>query len=222
MKECAPIQENSHAAFDIIRSHGVLHTLPPNLEIFRQGQIIGGVYLLEKGEVKIGRTEYCGNDVVIEIAEPVQILGIASVLSLAPAAVTATTLTTCYAISVNTRLFLTLVEQNPDLAKSLLRLVSEYSCEQVIRHAWLGTASSRQRLASILLRYISPRIPHSNGKIRVHLPLKKSDIAGLLAVRPEQLSRLLAELVRKEVIEQERGRIHITNVEKLLQEAGGE
>jgi CRP-like cAMP-binding protein len=41
-----------------------------------------------------------------------------------------------------------------------------------------------------------------------------------LAVRPEQLSRLLAELAKKEVIEQERGWIIVTNLEKLLQEAG--
>ena len=221
MKEGMSIQENGHAAFDIIRSQGVLHTFPPKIEIFRQEQTIGGVYLLEKGEVKMARTEYSGNEVVIEIAEPVQILGITSVLSRLPAAVTATTLTTCSAISLNTRLFLTLVEQEPDLTKSLLRLVSEYSCEQVIRHAWLGTASSRQRLASFLLRYISPRIPHSNGKIRMHFSLKKTDIAGLLAVRPEQLSRLLAGLARNKVIEQERGWIIITNLEKLLQEAGG-
>jgi CRP-like cAMP-binding protein len=147
MKEGMPTKENGHTAFDIIRSHGVLHTFPPNIEIFRQEQIIGGVYLLEEGKVKMARTEYCGNEVVIEIAEAVQILGIASVISQLPATVTATTLTTCSAISLNTRLFLTLVEQEPDLTKSLLRLVSEYSCEQVIRHAWLGAASSRQRLA---------------------------------------------------------------------------
>jgi CRP-like cAMP-binding protein len=220
MKEGMPTKENGHTAFDIIRSHGVLHTFPPNIEIFRQEQIIGGVYLLEEGKVKMARTEYCGNEVVIEIAEAVQILGIASVISQLPATVTATTLTTCSAISLNTRLFLTLVEQEPDLTKSLLRLVSEYSCEQVIRHAWLGAASSRQRLASYLLRHISPRIPHSNGKIRIHIPIKKTDIAGLLAVRPEQLSRLLAELAKKEVIEQERGWIIVTNLEKLLQEAG--
>jgi CRP-like cAMP-binding protein len=220
MKEGMLIQENDHTAFDIIRSQGMLHTFPPNVEIFRQEQVIGVVYLLEQGKVKMTRTEYCGNEIVIDVAEPVQILGITSVLSQLPATVTATTLTTCCAISLDTRLFLTLVEQEPDLTKSLLRLISEYSCEQVIRHAWLGTAPSRQRLASFLLRYTSLSIPHSNGKIKINIPLKKVDIAGLLAVRPEQLSRLLAELARKGVIEQERGWIIVTNLEKLLQEAG--
>jgi CRP-like cAMP-binding protein len=215
-----PVQENGRTAFDILRSQGMLHTFPPNIEIFRQNQVIEGVYLLEKGRVKMARTEYCGNEIVIEIAEPVQILGITSVLSRLPAIATATTLTTCCAISLNTRLFLTLVEQEPDLTKSILRLVSEYSCEQVIRHAWLGTASSRQRLASFLLKYISSRIPHSNGKIRINMPLKKADIAGLLAVRPEQLSRLLADLAKKGVIEQERGWVIVTNLEMLLHEAG--
>jgi CRP-like cAMP-binding protein len=221
MKEGMPTKENGHTAFDIIRSQGMLHTFPPNTEIFRQEQVTGGVYLLEEGKVKMARTEYCGNEIVIEIAEPVQILGITSVLSRTPATVTATTLTTCSAVSLNTRMFLTLVEQEPDLTKSLLRLVSEYSCQQVFRHAWLGAASSRQRLASLLVSYISPRIPHSNGKIKIHMPLKKTDIAGLLAVRPEQLSRLLAGLAKNEIIEQERGWIIITNLEKLLQEAGG-
>lgn len=215
-----PIQENGHTAFDIIRSQGMLHTFPPNIEIFRQEQAIGGIYLLEQGKVKMSRTEYCGSGIVIEIAEPVRILGITSVLSGLPATVTATTLTTCCAISLDTRLFLTLLEQEPGLTKSLLRLISEYSCEQVIRHAWLGTASSRRRLASLLLRYISSRSPHSNGKIKIQIPLKRVDIAGLLAVRPEHLSRLLSELAKRGVIEQERGWIIVTNLEKLLQEAG--
>jgi len=221
MKEGMYTKENGHTAFDIIRSQGVLHTFPPNIEMFRQEQVTGGVYLLEEGKVKMARTEYCGNEIVVEIAEPVQILGITSVLSRAPAIVTATTLTTCSAIRLSAHRFLTLVDQEPDLTKSLLRLVSEYSCQQVSRYTRLGAASSRQRLASFLLSCVSPRIPHSNGKIKIHVPLKKADIAGLLAVRPEQLSRLLAGLTKNKVIEQERGWIIITNLEKLLQEAEG-
>jgi CRP-like cAMP-binding protein len=219
MKESMSLQEKNRVAFEVIRSQGVLHTFPPNIEIFRQEQAIVRVFLLEQGNVKLTRAEYGGNEMIVEISEPVHILGITSVLSRLPAAATATTLTTCIAFSLDAQLFLNLVEGEPDLTTCLLRIVSRCSYEQVIRYAKLGTTSSRHRLANYLLKHISNEIMSKNGRIRIHNPLKKVDMAGLLAVRPEQLSRLLAELKEKGIIEQERGWIVVTNLEKLIQEA---
>ena len=90
-----PIQREESFALEVIRSSGMLHTFPPNIELFRQGQLIQGVFLLEQGKVKMTRTEYCGNDMITEINEPGQLLGATSVLSQSPAVATATTLTTC-------------------------------------------------------------------------------------------------------------------------------
>jgi CRP-like cAMP-binding protein len=219
MKESITVQETDHTAFGIIRSEGVLHSIPPNMEIFRQEQVIREVILLEQGKVKMARTEYFGNEMIVEISEPMQILGITSALSGLPATVTATTLTMCRIFSLNAHLFRTLVEQKPDFAKCLLRLVSRYSHEQVIRYAQLGMTSSRYRLANFLLKHISYGIPHKNGRVRINIPFKKVDVASLLAVRPEHLSRLLAELKSKGVIEQERGWIIVTDLEKLRLEA---
>ena len=205
-------------AYEIIRSNGTLYKFPTNAELFRQEEPMQGVFLLDEGKVKMTRREYGGNPIIVEIDEPVRILGAISVLGQTPSVVTATTLTPCKIYSIPTRLFLNLTEQKADLTRSLLKLISQYASEQVVCRAQLGTTSSRNRLASLLLNYVSSGIRSKNGSIRINMPLKRVDIAGLLAVRPEQVSRLLAELKNKKVIELENGWIIVTDVEALIEE----
>ena len=119
------------------------------------------------------------------------------------------------------QLFLKLTEQEPSLTKSLLKLISQYSDNQTIRQAQLGTTPSRHRFAHILLSQVPSSIQDKDGKIKINMPLKKVDIAGLLAVRPEQVSRLLADFQNKGIIEQKQGWIVIADLEALTQEANG-
>ncbi|HKX32421.1 MAG TPA: Crp/Fnr family transcriptional regulator [Blastocatellia bacterium] len=216
-----PVPEEESVVFDLIRSQGIARTFRPNIELFQQGTVIEEVFVLERGMVKMARTEYSGKEMIIEISEPVQVLGALSILSQLPSAVTATTLTPCGAFSLYARSFLSFIEREPALTKALLKRISRYCCEQIVRQSQLGMTSSRYRLAHLLMNYVSLGIPIPGGRVKINIPLKKSDLAGLLAIRPEQLSRLLAELRNEGVIEQERGWIIVNDLEQLSQVAEG-
>jgi CRP/FNR family transcriptional regulator len=213
------VRQEMTALCDLLRSNGVSRTLSPNNDLFRQEEIIREVYLLDEGSIKMTRMEYTGNEMVIEICEAPYILGAIPILANAPSTVTATSLTKCSIYCISAHSFYSLIDKNLGLSKSFLRLISLYSSDLIVRQAQLGIIPSRCRLAKVLLSYLMSQGPHKNGIIKVNLPVKKADLAGLLAVRPEQLSRLLAVLESRKVIKQDDGWIIVLDLESLAREA---
>ena len=88
----------------------------------------------------------------------------------------------------------------------LIRLL----CEEVLSHAKklgvLGCASARERLRGFLSRLVPDICKPSGSKhqVKIHLPLKHKEIAQILAVTPEHLSRLLKEFEQDGFIKREK------------------
>jgi CRP-like cAMP-binding protein len=58
-------------------------------------------------------------------------------------------------------------------------------------------------------------LKEAQTEIRLHLPLKHWEIAELIAVTPEHLSRVLKRMEREGIMRREKGRTVIVNYQKL-------
>ena len=83
---------------------------------------------------------------------------------------------------------LTEVMECPRFASEMLAVLSRQlfdAIETAQSHALSGT----QRFARVLLRYAAA--PRTDGRLRLQLPARKAEVASLIDVSPEHLSRLL-------------------------------
>ena len=179
---------------DAIREVGSPQTLSAGIQLFRQGDPIRDIYLLEKGLVKFIRTEMNGREMITEIRSGRSLLGVTSVFASQPAPTTLITLVSCEVYRVPVKEFLYLEKMNSAFTHTLLERISCQRNEQTVRHSQISLISARTRLEQLLAQFMDEFGVKRNGQLHLCLPISKGDIAGLLAVTPQRLSVILAEM----------------------------
>jgi len=82
--------------------------------------------------------------------------------------------------------------------------------------ARISCLPAQERLADLLWELAHAlALPTSSGEILLRLPLKHWELAQLIAVTPEYLSRLLKNMQREGIVRQKKGLMIIQNVDKL-------
>jgi CRP-like cAMP-binding protein len=113
--------------------------------------------------------------------------------------------------------FLQRLQTDPEFAWKVHQIQSREVHEQL---NWLGEmacCSARSRLQNFFWRLTEAYNVQKDGKrSRVRLPLKQKEVAELIAVSPEHLSRLLHELSRDGLLQLRRGSIVIPNPQALV------
>lgn len=190
---------------------------PPGIELFKQESAPRDVYLIEDGLVKLTYVEQNARDFVVGLRTSGWTVGAASVILNRTYAFTATTLSACRLRRVSADAFLNLLNTNPVFDRYFHQMQSHELYEQVTQLARLKCLSARDKLEQLLSELIPVLAPKADeNKVRVKLPLKHREVAELIGVTPEHLSRVLREMQNEGLVSREKGWIKITDV-RLLQ-----
>lgn len=188
----------------------------PSTTLFVQGAPSGEVIYLERGLVKLIRLNENGQDFGIGLQSSGSLLGAASVIVQEPYPSTAVTVTKCVLIRIPADLFLELARTDEQLCWYL----HEFHSLEVHRHAGQLAAftqlSARQRFERLLLQLISstPATERQNS-MKLQLPLRHWEIAQLIGVRPEHLSRILQQVKQDGILHEENGCMIVSDIKKL-------
>jgi CRP-like cAMP-binding protein len=94
--------------------------------------------------------------------------------------------------------------------------LSQESHEHIVRASQLACLSARDRLEQLLSQFISAlRLRGQQREVRLRLPLKQLEIAGVIAVTPEHLCVILKRMQEEGMIRREKGWIIVTDPERL-------
>lgn len=220
LNETAAASGSSNKFLDSFPRRGELKDFPPDEELFRQGHPIRSICLLKDGLINLTYTNPQGQEMTTELRRAESILGAATVIAQRPAPVTAITFAPCRVYCLATEVFLMLVNTDAEFARAVLEVVSRQSYQQTLRYVSLATSSARARLAQTLLQFVPSAVPP--GELRLDLPGRRADLAKLLAIRPEHLSRQLGALEKAGVIRRGKGWIYVRSLEQLRREAEGD
>lgn len=202
--------------------HGHCH--PKDGYLFFQGDSADALYIVWMGRVKLIRHTDNGRDVVLEVLGPGQLLGEMAVLDGRPYSMTAQAVEDVAVVAVAKRDFFSLLER---YSKVSLAVISELSrrlrlSSEMVRS--LAVDRVDQRIARTLLRLaeLAGR-PHPSrpGAILVDMPLTRQDIAEMTGTTVETAIRTMSRFRRQGLISTIRGRVLITNIEALTEEASG-
>ncbi len=173
---------------------------PAAAMLFVEGQAPRGVYLICKGRVKLTMTSMEGKTVIVRIAQAGELLGLQSALSGDPFEVTAETLEPCQINFVRRESFLKLMKNNQEACVNAMHQLSSVyrgACQQ-IRYLAL-THSATEKLARFLLESAS-KGQETNQGVRFNLSLTHEEVAQIIGISRETVTRALTELRKKSLI----------------------
>jgi CRP-like cAMP-binding protein len=168
--------------------------------LFTEGQPASGVFVVEKGSVKLTVCSGRGKPLILGFFGPQSVLGLAAAILARSHESTAETMTTVTARFISREELLRQM-QSASAGLCVAELVSRllYSTVREIEALWL-TDSVEQRLARFLVSICPPR----NGCTRaVHLALELTheDIAQRIGVSRESVTRFLSRFKKRGILD---------------------
>ncbi len=173
---------------------------PSGAVLFVEGQAPRGVYMMCKGRVKLTMTSLEGKTVIVRIAAAGELLGLHSALSGDPFEVTAETLEPCQVNFIRREDFTKLMRNNHEACVNAMTQLSNFyrgACQQ-IRYLAL-THSATEKLARFLLESASKGQETKLG-VRFNLSLTHEEIAQIIGISRETVTRALTEMRNKMLI----------------------
>jgi len=190
--------------------------VPPYTTLFLQGNPPREVFHIERGLVKLMRLSAGGQELAIGLQSQDSLLGAASAIVKEPYPFTAITITSCALSRIPADLFLHHARTDEQFCWYLHEVHSREVHQQASQLVALKYLSARQRFERLLLQFLSSIPPHEKQtSMKVRLPLKHWEIAQLIGVRPEHLSRILQQIKREGVLHEEGGCMIVSDVRKL-------
>jgi len=178
---------------------------PGGTELFKQGAPAEYVYFLERGLVKISHMDPSGLEMIISINATKGSLMGASCAVLEKHFVTATVLTRTQLRHIPSAQFRSQLNRDVNMSWHIHQMHCRMLSALIVQRAQMASLSVRQRLEQLLWRLITTmELKRENGEVRLPLPLKYWEIAQLVMVTPEHLSRVVSALEREGLLIKEK------------------
>ena len=162
--------------------------------LFKQGEDNRSVFCVSSGLVALRSHHVDGASTLMRLAYPGEIIGYRSFLGKQPHQTEARALLPSRICTVTHRVAAGVVAQNAGamerLAQRCIREIDR-SHQRIISTA---TCSNKERLAELLRRLMVLHGRRNREMITMRLPLSRMDLADLIGVQPETMSRLIRRL----------------------------
>jgi CRP-like cAMP-binding protein len=184
--------------------------------LFSQGGPAREVLCVERGLVKLIRLGEDGQELVVGLRSQGSLLGAASAIVQESHPVTAVAVTGCSLRRIPTDLFLHLAETDRQFCWYLHQVHSREVHQQAGQLMALRYQPARQRFERLLLQLLTlTSLQEKPAPMKIRLPLKHWEIAQLIGVTPEHLSRVLRQIKQEGVMREEDGCMIIPDIQKL-------
>jgi CRP/FNR family transcriptional regulator len=193
---------------------------PKGAMLFVEGQSPRGIYVLCTGRVKLSTCSSEGKTIITQIAGAGEVMGLSATISGRPYEVTAETLEACQANFVKREDFMRFLSEN---AEAALRVAEHLSNNYHIAYEQvrsLGLArSAPAKLAKLLLEWCENDGRVTDQGIRLRVLLTHEEIAQMIGASRETVTRMLADLKAKQIIQQKGSSVTVLD-KKALESMG--
>lgn len=204
-----------------IRDIASLRQIEKREVLFSDGEETRGFYVILSGRVKLFKVSPEGKEQILHIVSAPDAFAEAALFLEGTYPAFAEAMTDCQLLYFPKRDFIQLIEKNPQLSINMIVTLSHY----LKRFASLIEELSLKEVSSRIAKYIIDLSMRSSkeGKSpkEVELDLSKTQLALKLGTISETLSRTLAKMRAKRIIDVKKNKIVILNREALEELASG-
>jgi CRP-like cAMP-binding protein len=180
--------------------------------LFYEGNTPLGVYCINKGVVKLVKTNNDGKEQILRFAQEGEFLGYRALIADEPLVSSAICITDTIACFIPKKNFMELLDENSLVSKQMLKALSHELGVVESRVQSLAQKSVRERVAETLLflhHTFKTDTKQDDAVISIILP--REDIANIVGTATETVIRLLSEFKNDKLIEFEGKKIKILN-----------
>jgi len=185
---------------------------PKGAVLFVEGQAPRGIFVLCKGRVKLSICATDGKTLIVKIAEPGEVLGLSATVSGKPYELTAETIDPCQVNFAKRDDFLRFLKEHSDACFKVAEQLSEKyntACHEVRS---LGLShSAGEKLARLLLEWTSRNGETAKQEPRLKMALTHEEIAQMIGTSRETVTRLFADLKRRQIVQAKGSTLVIRN-----------
>lgn len=182
----------------------IANMYPRGSVLFIEGQPSQGVYILCQGRIKLSTCSRDGKVIILQIAEPGEVLGLSAVISDSNYEVTAEVIEPCQISFIRKSDFLRILRENTDACLNAIRQLSQNYQTAHHQICSLGLSSSvADKLAKLFLNWCNSNGNAGyNGSGSVHLKISYTheEIAEMIGTSRETVSRLLKNFRERKLI----------------------
>jgi len=204
---------------EVVNEGKVRREYLPGEVIFYEGDDCRGVHCVERGMIGVRKTDAQGNEVLLRINHPGDTIGYRSFLAGDEHNNSAEAMEPSVLCFIEGSTVRSLLQMNPNLGIRFLRHAANdlnAAEEKVLQSATLPV---RARFAHLLVvlkeRY---GVAGKNGELDLELPLSRQDMAAMIGIRPESMSRTIRSLEEDNIAQFSGRRVHIPSLQSLVDE----
>jgi CRP/FNR family transcriptional regulator, cyclic AMP receptor protein len=184
---------------------------PKGALLFVEGQLPRGIFVLCKGSVKLSLNSPSGRTIIVKLAEPGDVLGLSASISGKPYEVTAETINPCQVNFVKRDDFLRFLKDDVEVCFKVAEQLSEKYHNACKEAGSLGLShSAGEKLARLLLEW-SSKNGDAKPEARLKLKLTHEEIAQMIGTSRETVTRLFAEMKKRQILNSKGSTLTIRN-----------
>jgi len=191
----------------------------PSQFVFYEGHPVLGLYILCSGRVKLSRLTKNGRCRLVSIVDPGELIEKQSFQDGAVHALSCESLEPSQVCIVDLTQYLTLLEQNGELAVRVIRLLSRTMSSSFNETDQIVFASARERIARLLLGLVERYGEQTKDGTKISLHLKREELAQMAAVSVETAVRILQTLQSTHLIQTNGREITVLDPDRLARAA---
>ncbi|UTW52456.1 Crp/Fnr family transcriptional regulator [bacterium SCSIO 12827] len=189
--------------------------------IYHEGDEATGVYCVSSGLVGIRKVDADGESVLLRLVRPGETFGYRSLLTGTPHGVSAEVLKEGRICHVPAATVHRMAADSPALVMAFFRHLARDMAEAENKVMETVTASCRVRFLRLLVAFGGEADSDEGTRVRLELPVSRQDIASLIGVRSETMSRVI-RAIENEGLAHFKGRhVDIPDARRLADESFG-
>ncbi|MBI5042340.1 MAG: Crp/Fnr family transcriptional regulator [Nitrospirae bacterium] len=177
------------------------------------------LFILKSGMVKISVMDKDLREVILKLLYPGDFFGEMALLDGQHRSATVTAMERSEAVVLDREAFLSILRQKPELILTMLLTVCRRLRQTDEKIRSLVFADAYGKVAETLLRLINEKGERGDDGVSIELPFSTKDLASLVGITRQTLSKVLKEYQRAGVIKMLRRQIHILDEARLQREA---
>jgi CRP-like cAMP-binding protein len=210
------LDPQARAVFDAL---GTRRRFDAGATMFMEGDRSGSVLAILAGRVKVYATSADGQDFVLAVRGPGEVLGDFSAIDDAPRSASGVALEPVEVRVIPARAFRDFLFDTPGAGLALLTTMVDRMRDSDRLRVGLGARDTLGRVSLRLFELVEECGVQEDGSTRIDMPLTQDDLAGWVAASREAVARALASLRKRGIITTARREIRVLDVEQLREAA---
>ena len=187
--------------------------------IFQEGRHPVGLFCMITGKAKVVRLNEDGREQIVRLHGPNEIMGYKSLVIEAPYHASCMAIEECCVGFISKTAFDDLIERNPRISRLFMKILCHNLDQSEDFMVSLASKNIREKVAGAMV-FLHNKFGLNEGDNTLSVNLSREEIAGMIGVASENLSRAITQLKEEEVIETIGRRIAILDIESLKEIRG--